>query len=141
MAQFSTVPSGFFTSTCIQVWGFTHSILVMVPLKLTGLLASNSAAKAWCADTDVAPPQTARPAMMTTVANFVRIDFSLLPRVKQEGRHGPRRLEYPDQDMWRPLLLLTTTVPLIKTVTGGHFAGDIDDDGVTLPVLHQLFLA
>src|SRR5690242_9944664 len=43
--------------------------------------------------------------------------------------------------IWRPPLLLTTTVPLIKTVTGGHFAGDIHDDGVTLPVLHQLFLA
>src|SRR5215468_2474403 len=46
MAQLTTVPSGFFTSTCNQVWGLTHSIFVMVPLKFTGLFASNSAANA-----------------------------------------------------------------------------------------------
>ena len=30
-AQFSTLPSGFFTSICSQTWGLIHSIFVMVP--------------------------------------------------------------------------------------------------------------
>src|SRR5260370_1931603 len=95
-AQFSTVPSGFFTSTCIQVWGLTHSIFVMVPLKLTGLFASNSAAKAWCADTDAAPPHIARPATTTAVASFLRIDFSLLPRFEPGWTPWPAAARYPD---------------------------------------------
>src|ERR1700686_1885304 len=52
MAQFITVPSEPFTSTCSQVWGVTHSVFVIVPLKVTGLFASNSAANAWCADAE-----------------------------------------------------------------------------------------
>src|SRR5882724_7921612 len=31
-AQFSTVPSAFFTSTCNQAWGLTHSIFVTLPV-------------------------------------------------------------------------------------------------------------
>jgi hypothetical protein len=53
----------------------------MVPLKLTGLLASNSAANAWCADTDVAPPQIASATMPIATASFIRIDFCLLAHV------------------------------------------------------------
>src|SRR5712671_6979755 len=73
MAQFSDVPSGFFTSTCSQVWGLTHSIFVIVPLKLTGLLASNSAANAWWADTEDDHPVIARPVTQTAMASFVCI--------------------------------------------------------------------
>src|SRR5260370_37488122 len=36
-AQFSTVPSGFFTSACIQVGGLIQFVFVMVPLIRTGL--------------------------------------------------------------------------------------------------------
>src|SRR5258708_449071 len=68
------VPSGCFTRTCSQEWGLVHSILVIVPLKFTGLLASNSAAKAWCAEADGAHPE--RPRMETAMASFVRIDSS-----------------------------------------------------------------
>src|SRR5580692_3144554 len=67
------VPSGCFTRTCSQEWGLVHSILVIVPLKFTGLLASNSAAKAWCADVEDAHPKSARPMMETAIASFVRI--------------------------------------------------------------------
>ena len=44
--QVSTVPSGFFTSTCIHECGLIHSIFVTVPVNLTGLRASNSDANA-----------------------------------------------------------------------------------------------
>src|SRR5438270_544404 len=143
MAQFSTVPSAFFTSTCNQVWGFTHSIFVIVPLKLTGLFASNSAAKTWCAHTDVARPHITRPTTQSTVASFARIDFSLLPRVNQDGRRGPRRLDIPVRDIWRPSMSFTavSAVPIIEFVAGRHFARNVDRYGVALPVLHQLFLA
>src|SRR5882672_10987872 len=77
IAQLITVPSGFLTSTCSQVWGLTHSIFVMVPLKFTGLFASNSAANAWCADAEDAQP-IARPEIKTAIASFVCIDC-LLP--------------------------------------------------------------
>src|SRR5215470_6772852 len=76
MAQLTTVPSGFFTSTCSQVWGLTHSIFVIVPLKFTGLFASNSAANAWWAEAEDAHPDIAKP-MQTAMASFVRIDFLL----------------------------------------------------------------
>src|SRR2546429_9651142 len=82
MAHFSTVPSAFFTSTCNQVWGLIHSFFVTVPLKPPDFFASNSAANAWCADTEVAAPHIAKPTIQTTVASFVRIDFSLLLRVE-----------------------------------------------------------
>jgi hypothetical protein len=58
------------------VWGLTHSILVIVPLKFTGLLASNSAANAWCAEAEDTHPDIARP-VQTAMASFVRIDFLL----------------------------------------------------------------
>src|SRR5262250_888883 len=77
-AQFITAPSEPFTSTCNQVWGLTHSILVIVPLKFTGLFASNSAANAWCADAADVHPVIARPVIPTAMASFVRIDFLLL---------------------------------------------------------------
>src|SRR6516165_12276765 len=83
IAQFSTEPSAFFTSTCSQVWGLTHSILLMVPLKFTGLFASNSAAKAWCADAADVHPNIARPVIPSAKLSFVRIDFLLLPAVAQ----------------------------------------------------------
>jgi hypothetical protein len=51
-------------------------------LKFTGFFASNSAANAWCADTEVAAPHIARHTVQTIVASFVRINFSLLPRVE-----------------------------------------------------------
>src|SRR5579864_5184141 len=89
MAQFSTEPSSFFTSTCSQVWGLTHSILVIVPLKFTGLFASNSAAKAWCADAADVHPNIARPVIQTAIVSFVRIDFLLLlPAVAQLSAQG-----------------------------------------------------
>ena len=44
--QATTVPSSCVTSTCSHEWGFTHSILVIVPRRETGLFASNSAANA-----------------------------------------------------------------------------------------------
>jgi hypothetical protein len=55
----------------------THSIFVTVPCIARGLFASNSAAKAWCADTDTAATmnESARPAATTT--SFVRIAFNL----------------------------------------------------------------
>src|SRR6266853_2464800 len=81
-AHFTTVPSGFFTSTCNQVWGLTHSIFVIIPLKFTGLLASNSAANAWCAEAEDAHPDIAKP-MQTAKASFVRIDFLLHYRTKK----------------------------------------------------------
>src|SRR4029077_20571700 len=81
MAQLTFVPSGFFTSMCSQVWGLTHSIFVIVPLKLTGLLASNSAANAWCADTEDDHPVIARPVIQTAIASFVCIVASV-PRVE-----------------------------------------------------------
>src|SRR5262252_9860613 len=82
IAQFTTLPSAFFTSTCSQVWGLTHSIFVIVPLKFTGLFASNSAANAWCAEAEDAHPEIARP-MQTAMASFVRIDFLLHYRTKK----------------------------------------------------------
>src|ERR1700722_8355119 len=80
MAQLTSVPSGCCTSTCSQEWGLTHSIFVIVPLKFTGLLASNSAANAWCADAEGAHPDIARPVAQTAMASFVRIDCLLLLR-------------------------------------------------------------
>ena len=44
--RMSAEPSSFLMEMCIHVCGLTHSILVIVPLKFTGLLASNSAANA-----------------------------------------------------------------------------------------------
>src|SRR5713226_9458815 len=82
IAHFTTVPSGFLTSTCNQVLGLTHSIFVIVPLKFTGLLASNSAANAWCADAEDAHPDIARPVIQTAMVSFVRIDCLLLHRTK-----------------------------------------------------------
>src|SRR5258707_11923401 len=72
-AQFSADPSGFFTSMWIHTWGLVHSIFEIVPLKFTGLFASNSAANAWCADTEVDHPVIARPMIQTDMASFVRI--------------------------------------------------------------------
>src|SRR3954466_15246185 len=52
--HFSTVPSSFFTSMWIHECGLIHSILVTVPFNVTGFLASNSAAKEWCASAGTA---------------------------------------------------------------------------------------
>src|SRR5436190_11910812 len=79
IAQLSTEPSSFLMLMCSQEWGLTHSIFVIVPLKFTGLFASNSAANAWCADAEDAHPEIARPMMETAMACFVRIDLLLLP--------------------------------------------------------------
>src|SRR3954452_25239320 len=78
IAQFTVVPSGCFTSTCSQEWGLIHSIFVIVPLKFTGLFASNSAANAWCADAEDVHPEIATPMLQITMACFVRIDCLLL---------------------------------------------------------------
>src|SRR3954452_21038436 len=78
IAQFTVVPSGCFTSTCSQEWGLTHSIFVIVPLKFTGLFASNSAANAWCAEAEDAHPDIARPVIQTAIASFVCIVCLLL---------------------------------------------------------------
>src|SRR5262249_21722613 len=77
IAQFTTVPSGCFTSICNHVWGLTHSIFVIVPLKFTGLFASNSAANAWCAEAADVHPDIARPVIQATNVSFVRIDCLL----------------------------------------------------------------
>jgi hypothetical protein len=53
------------------------SILVMTPLKVTGLSASNSAANAWCAHDAADHPATARPVIPINKASFVRMCFSL----------------------------------------------------------------
>src|SRR5262245_28612866 len=72
-AQFSTLPSGFFTSTSSQTWGLVHCILVTVPSNLTGLLASNSAAKAWWAESGAATAVNNKTTTALTKASFVRI--------------------------------------------------------------------
>src|SRR5438477_13210485 len=78
IAQLTTVPSVCFTEMCSQQWGLTHSIFVIVPVKFTGLLASNSAANAWCAEAvDDAHPDIARLVIPTAMASFVRIDCLL----------------------------------------------------------------
>src|SRR5207302_2885619 len=74
IAHFTSVPSGCFTSTCSQQWGLIHSIFVIVPVKFTGLFASNSAANAWCADAEDDHADMARPMTQSTTASFVRID-------------------------------------------------------------------
>jgi hypothetical protein len=76
------------------VWGLTHSILVIVPLKFTGLLASNSAANAWCADAEEDHPVVARPMIPITMASFVFIVASM-PRIEPRQAPFPRRLDYP----------------------------------------------
>src|SRR5258708_22443818 len=76
IAQFTDVPSGCFTSTCSQECGLIHSILVIVPLKFTGLLASNSAAHAWWAEAEDAHPQSMRLVIETAMASFDRIHSS-----------------------------------------------------------------
>src|SRR6476620_2586286 len=78
MAQLTTVPSGCFTETWSQEWGLIHSIFVIVPLKFTGLFASNSAANAWWAKAADVHPDIAKPMLQTTMASFVRIDCLLL---------------------------------------------------------------
>ena len=45
-----TVPSLLVTSMYTQMCGFAHSMLVTAPFSVTGLLASNSAAKEWWAE-------------------------------------------------------------------------------------------
>src|SRR5262249_19177996 len=45
----SLVPSGLTISTWIHVCGLIHSIFTILPLRITGRLASNSDPKAWCA--------------------------------------------------------------------------------------------
>src|SRR6266853_1211045 len=138
IAQFTTVPSGFFTETCSQVWGLTHSIFEIVPLKFTGLFASNSEANAWCADTEVDHPVTARPVIQTAMASFVRI--GCLPaahRIKMGAL--PRRFNYPELGYWRPSVL--PTVPLIEAIAGRYLAGDIDRHGIAFPALDQRLLA
>src|SRR5262245_39219516 len=63
MAHCSTLPPAEGTSMWIQTWGLTHSILLTTAFSnLTGLLASNSAAKAWCADVGVDAISNAAPA-------------------------------------------------------------------------------
>src|SRR5207302_5784813 len=82
IAQLTTMPSGCFTEMCSQQWGLTHSIFVIVPVKFTGLLASNSAANAWWADAEDAHPDIVRPVIQTAMVSFVRIDCLLLHRTK-----------------------------------------------------------
>src|SRR5437762_647627 len=49
------------------MWGFCHSTLVTVPVNVTGLLASNSAAKEWCASTGTAARSRPRAATKTEI--------------------------------------------------------------------------
>src|SRR5437667_7445596 len=44
------LPWSSLTSRYTQMCGLAHSTLVTTPLRVTGLLMSNSAAKEWCAD-------------------------------------------------------------------------------------------
>ena len=44
--QFTTVPSGIFTSNQNQEWGFINSTFVTVPFKTSGFVSSYVAAKA-----------------------------------------------------------------------------------------------
>src|SRR5437773_7196161 len=92
IAQLTTMPSGCFTEMCSQQWGLTHSIFVIVPVKFTGLFASNSAAKAWCADAEDAHPDIARPVTQTAMTSFVRIDCLLACITNEDSclaRGGP----------------------------------------------------
>src|SRR5262245_19797709 len=91
-AHSSTVPSAFFTFIWSQTCGLVHSILVTVPVNSTGFFASNSAAKAWWADTDTAVPPRHNAIPEITMTNFtvMRSTFllSLLHRTGgPEGRH------------------------------------------------------
>src|SRR5262245_45135734 len=74
-AQVSTFPSGPFTSMWIQECGLLHSILMTVPLIVTGLFASNSAANEWCARIGTA---AATNSAAMTENSFIRTG-SLLP--------------------------------------------------------------
>src|SRR5436305_7268111 len=130
---------------CSQVWGLTHSILVIFPLKFTGLLESNSAANAWCASAADAHPDIARPVTATTMASFVRIICLLLvPKPDQtftssafpDSFGGPIPFEF----CYRAPSILTT-VPLIEGVARRHLARNVDDHRLSFPALDQRLLA
>src|SRR5262249_44585643 len=53
-AQFTTVPSGFFTFTYSVVCGLYHSILETVPFSVTTLLVSQISARLGCAENGAA---------------------------------------------------------------------------------------
>src|SRR5581483_4681454 len=76
------VPSGFFTATWNQVCGFTISIFTTVPRNLTGLLESNSAVKAWCANSGSAHRSAPAAARVKPVVFFMAALIILL----REGR-------------------------------------------------------
>src|SRR5678815_5114585 len=85
---------------CTQACGLIHSILTTLPRRSTGAFASNSAAKAWCADAVGAVPVTAarrqaEPA--SAVANICRVIASprcasalllLIPRAAKNVAQG-----------------------------------------------------
>src|SRR5438270_2167925 len=77
IAQLVIDPSGFFTSTCSQVCWLIHSILLILPLKFTGLLASNSAAKAWCAEAEVAKAESDRAVAQAAIRSLFSMESLL----------------------------------------------------------------
>ena len=90
-AQLSVLPSGSFTSMCSQTCGLVHCILVTVPSNLTGLFASNSAAKAWCAESRAAPPARTTPTHAIAANVCSRIGFILQGR-RRRAACGSQRL-------------------------------------------------
>src|SRR5580700_10009392 len=75
----------------IQAWGLIHSILVTTPCSLMGLVESNSAANAWCAQAGAALTSKLRPAIASFSIEFLlllRVSLLRRPRARQNIRHG-----------------------------------------------------
>src|SRR5262249_27489077 len=100
---------------CSQTCGFVHSILVTVPVNSTGFFASNSAAKAWWADTDTAVPprHNAIPEITTTSFSVMAVNLSVP----------------------------STSVPFVQFVARRNFAGDIYAHRLAFPVLDELLFS
>src|SRR5688500_5815010 len=78
--------------------GFWNSTLVMVPISVTGLLESNSAANEWCATTGAAAQDSTQPATSTpsTLCFIVFLrcgDSNREPRARTENPENPENPE------------------------------------------------
>src|SRR6267154_2057707 len=85
------------------MWGFCHSTLVTVPVNVTGLLASNSAAKEWCASTGTAARSRPKAATKTEIflisslhAKFTLSSGDLLSSFLPMGVNNPIPLQRPN---------------------------------------------
>src|SRR5215475_14323686 len=78
ISQFATLPSEPFTSINRRACGLIQSSLVSEPVRLMGLLASNSAAKEWCAKTGAAAATISAAAMIHARLIFIVRLLSIL---------------------------------------------------------------